>query len=75
LSKLNYYSGNNKRGRGRPKGAGKRIFYGKCDVRLDKQELEMLSQLADRNDVTRSDVMRKALRDYWKFNSEGGVEV
>ena len=64
-----------KRRPGRPVGASKRIFYGKCDVRLDKQELNMLSQLAERNDVTRSDVMRKALRDYYKFNTDGGVEV
>lgn len=58
------------RGPGRPKGASKKNYFGKCDVRLDKQELGMLDTLAERNDVTRSDVMRKALRDYWKFNSE-----
>lgn len=60
---------------GRPVGASKRNFHGKCDVRLDKQELSMLSQLAERNDVTRSDIMRKALRDYYLFNTEDGVEV
>lgn len=62
-----------RRGPGRPVGGSKRMFHGKCDVRLDKQELNMLSQLAEINDVTRSDVMRKALRDYYKFNTDGGV--
>lgn len=66
---------NGNRRPGRPKGASKRNFYGKCDVRLDKQELDILQRLADRNDVTRSDIMRKALRDYWKFNSEGGHNI
>ena len=30
----------------------------------------MLNELADRNDVSRSDVMRKALRDLYRFNSD-----
>ena len=45
-------------------------FYGKCDVRLDKKELEMLDHLSELNEVTRSDIMRRALRDYYKFNTD-----
>lgn len=67
-------NGGEKRGPGRPKGASRHIYHGKCDVRLTKEEDNMLRRLAERNDVTRSDVMRKALRDYWKFNNESGVE-
>lgn len=58
---------------GRPKDRGVRggqSYSGKCDVRLDKQELTMLDRLTERNNVTRSDIMRKALRDFYKFNSE-----
>lgn len=47
-------------------------FLGKCDVRLDERELNMLAELSERNGVTRSDIMRRALRDFWKFNSPGG---
>lgn len=53
---------------GRPKYSNK--FYGKCDVRLDKKELEMLDHLSELNEVTRSDIMRRALRDYYKFNTD-----
>jgi hypothetical protein len=63
----------NGRGVGRPKDRGVRggkSYSGKCDVRLDKQELTMLDSLTERNNVTRSDIMRKALRDFYKFNSE-----
>jgi hypothetical protein len=61
------------RGVGRPKDCGIRggsASTGKCDVRLSTEELGMLEQLADRNGVTKSDIMRKALRDFHKFNSE-----
>lgn len=44
-------------------------YSGKCDVRLDKKEDSMLNHLAELNGVTRSDVMRRALRDYFKFNT------
>ena len=54
--------------RGRPKYSN--IFYGKCDVRLDKQELNMLEHLSELNEVTKSDIMRRALRDYYMFNTE-----
>lgn len=53
---------------GRPKYSNK--FYGKCDVRLDKKELAMLDHLSELNEVTRSDIMRRALRDYYKFNTD-----
>ena len=62
-----------KKGPGRPKDSGHRgnnTYHGKCDVRLSKEEDSMLSQLAERNDVTRSDVMRRALKDYYKYNNE-----
>lgn len=49
------------------------VFTNKCDVRLTKEENSMLNQLAERNDVSRSDVMRKALKDFFKFNTDGAV--
>ena len=45
-------------------------YSGKCDVRLTAEENSILDSLANRNNVSRSDVMRKALLDFWKFNSE-----
>lgn len=47
-----------------------KAFSGKCDVRLTKKENDMLNELANRNDVSRSDVMRKALRDLYIFNTD-----
>lgn len=57
---------------GRPMGGSvnKGKFFGKCDVRLTKQEDLELSRLAEQNGVTRSEIMRKALKDFVKFNSE-----
>ena len=49
---------------------GADVFTGKCDVRLTTEENNALSRLAERNGVSRSDVVRKALRDFIKFNSE-----
>lgn len=46
-----------------------KAFSGKCDVRLTKKENDMLNELANRNDVSSSDVMRKALRDLYIFNT------
>ena len=40
----------------------------KCDVRLTRDEDMMLEKLAAENEVTRSEIMRKALRDFMKFN-------
>ena len=47
-----------------------RSYSGKCDVRLSAEEDSILNTLAQRNNVSRSDVMRKALRDFYKFNSD-----
>lgn len=54
--------------RGRPRWSN--VYEGKCDIRLDREELEMLQELSDRNETTKSSVMRKALRDFYKFNTE-----
>lgn len=69
----NFNDGSGGRRPGRPVGASKRIFQGKCDVRLTAEEDSMLTKLSKLNGVTRSDVMRKALKDYFRFNTEGGV--
>ena len=47
-------------------------FSGKCDVRLTKKENEMLNYLAERNEASRSDIMRTALKELYKFNTEEG---
>ena len=57
-----------KRGPGRPMWSGERVS--KCDVRLNAEERRMLEELAARNEVSNSDIMRRALRDLYKFNSE-----
>ena len=43
---------------------------GKCDVRLTAKELEMLRELADANGVTKSDIMRDALRSFHRWCTE-----
>lgn len=69
-----------RRGVGRPGGVGHisrdghKVYSGKCDVRLDKQELSMLNRLSEANGVTRSDVMRRALRDYYRYNTDSSGE-
>lgn len=57
-----------KKGPGRPKYSG--TYRDKCDVRLNKEESAMLEHLADLNEVSRSDVMRKALKELYKFNTD-----
>ena len=57
-----------KRRPGRPRWSGERVS--KCDVRLNAEERSMLEELAERNEVSNSDVMRRALRDLYKFNSK-----
>lgn len=42
----------------------------KCDVRLDRDENDMLNYLADIGGDTRSGVLRKALLNYYYFNTE-----
>lgn len=60
-----------KKGPGRPSLSGK-FQSSKCDVRLTAKEESMLRELSERNNVTKSTIMRKALRDFYLFNSEGG---
>lgn len=55
------------KGSGRPKYSG--TYRDKCDVRLNKEESAMLDHLVDINEVSRSDVMRKALKELYKFNT------
>ena len=50
--------------------ADKRIKSAKCDVRLTREEDRMLDHLAESNGESRGEVMRKALRDFYKFNTE-----
>ena len=57
-----------KKGPGRPKYSG--IYRDKCDVRLNKEESAMLDHLSELNEVSRSDVMRKALKELYKFNTD-----
>lgn len=55
----------------RPGRPNEKVSYtGKCDVRLSAEEDSILNTLANRNGVSRSDVIRRALADFWKFNSE-----
>ena len=55
------------KGPGGPKYSG--TYRDKCDVRLNKEESAMLDHLVDINEVSRSDVMRKALKELYKFNT------
>ena len=55
------------KGPGRPKYSG--TYRDKCDVRLNEEESAMLDHLVDINEVSRSDVMRKALKELYKFNT------
>lgn len=57
-----------KRKVGRPRWSGE--YENKCDVRLSAEENDALNKLAEKNEVSRSDVMRRALRDFVMFNSE-----
>lgn len=58
------------RGPGRPKYTGK--YRDKCDVRLNKEESAMLDHLSELNEVSRSDIMRTALKELYKFNTDKG---
>ena len=46
----------------KPKKAQGDVFPYKCDVRLSDSENSMLEHIADNDDITKSEVMRKALR-------------
>lgn len=57
----------------RQKGVGNKrqaVRWHKCDIRLNSDENAVLDRLADRYEVSRSDVMRRALRDFAKFTVE-----
>ena len=56
-------------------GSQQKQFYGKCDVRLDKKELMMLEELSKSRGVTKSDIMRRALKDFYRWNTEDGVNI
>lgn len=56
-----------KKGPGRPKYSGR--YRDKCDVRLNKEESAMLDHLSELNEVSRSSVMRTALKELYKFNT------
>lgn len=51
----------------------RQVFTGKCDTRLTAAEDSALDRLAERNGVSRSTIMRKALQDFIKFNEDGAV--
>ena len=57
-----------KKGPGRPKFSG--TYRDKCDVRLNKEESAMLDHLSEFNEVSRSAVMRMALKELYKFNTD-----
>ena len=60
---------NDRGGLRRPGRGDKSLRYaGKCDVRLSAEEDSILNELANRNNVSRSDVMRRALMDFARFN-------
>lgn len=50
---------------GRP--INNKSFSGKCDVRLTAEENSMLERLSEDNGATRSDIMRRALKNYFKY--------
>lgn len=57
-----------KRGPGRP--VWTNYFDAKVDVRLSAKDNNALNRLAERYGESRSNIMRKALQDFIKFNSE-----
>ena len=52
---------------------GQNVFTGKCDVRLTTEEDSALSRLAERNGVSRSEIMRKALKDFVRWNTNEDI--
>lgn len=57
-----------KKRRGRPRWSGE--YDNKVDVRLSAEENRNLNRLAEKNEVSRSEIMRKALKDFVRFNTE-----
>lgn len=56
-----------KRKVGRP--AWTNLYDTKVDVRISAKEDRMLNDLSTRHGVSRSTIMRKALNDFYKFNT------
>lgn len=48
----------------------KKALPGKCDVRLSQYEMKILQELADANGLSRSAIMRDALRFFHKWCTE-----
>lgn len=44
-------------------------FTRKCDVRLTPEQDNKLNELASQNGVSRGEVVRKAIEDFYRFNS------
>lgn len=61
-----------KRGPGRPNWSYS--YDSKVDVRISAKEDRMLNELANRYEESRSTIMRKALREFYSFNSEDEKE-
>ena len=50
------------------------LYDTKVDVRITAAENKMLNELSERHGETRSTIMRKALTDFYKFNTEDRKE-
>lgn len=50
------------------------IYDTKVDVRITAAENKMLNELSEKHGETRSTIMRKALADFYRFNTESGKE-
>lgn len=48
------------------------VYDTKVDVRITAAENKMLNELSEKHGETRSTIMRKALSDFYKFNTEKG---
>ena len=55
-----------KRGRGRPKKDGSR--HEMCNVRLDESERDMIEYFVEYANMSRSDIIRSALKLYFNIN-------
>lgn len=55
-----------KRGRGRPKKIGSR--HDICNVRLDEDEQYMIEYFVDREEKSKSDIVRAAIKLYYNIN-------
>ena len=43
-------------------------FSEKCDIRLTSEQNNKLNELASQNSVSRGEIMRKALDDFYRWN-------